>query len=347
MTYRMKCQLTVAGVVLLAASLTAILPAADAGSPAATQTATAPTALEITWVRKTAAAAWCRRDSMGEVVFDGKMWLLGGYTPGRINDVWCSADGVDWTCVTKAAAWPERNLPCSVVFNNRMWLFGGFAKEGKASYNDIWCSRDGKRWDLAAEHAPWSPRGAAGAAVFDGKLWITGGFDYSDFKHNSEVWCSVDGKEWRQVTANAPWPPRAMHGCVIFDGKLWIVGGGEYNTAFPANTKTDYGDVWSSSDGKNWRQVTAAAAWPARRFHGCVVYDNKIWVLGGYHQGNSNDVWFSSDGKTWAQATSPQQWSIRHEPACLVFKGSLWVLGGFGDTLFIKDQASLNFLGKG
>ena len=42
----------------------------------------------IRWEKVVSEAPWCRRDSMGEVVHEGKMWIFGGYTPTRINDVW-------------------------------------------------------------------------------------------------------------------------------------------------------------------------------------------------------------------------------------------------------------------
>ena len=42
--------------------------------------------------------------------------------------------------------------------------------------------------------------------------------------------------------------------------------------------KMMYGD---STDGINWSQKTASAGWSARNDHTSLVYDNKMWVLGG------------------------------------------------------------------
>src|SRR5439155_21861787 len=62
---------------------------------------------EYEWVQVTAKAAFAPRDGAGALVFQNKMWLLGGWNPGdkqhfpRIcnNEVWNSADGATWKLV--------------------------------------------------------------------------------------------------------------------------------------------------------------------------------------------------------------------------------------------------------
>ncbi len=292
-------------------------------------------AKDVEWEEVTREAAWSKRDSMGAVVFNDRMWLLGGYTPKRVNDVWYSSDGVNWYQATGAAPWGGRNLPCSIVYDGKIWVIGGIQPQPlKTSYNDVWYSLDGATWEQATGNAPWSRRGAASSVVFKGKMWVIGGFEDGTFTHNSDVWSSHDGRTWEQVTAKAPWSPRAMHTSVVFKGKMWVIGGGVYNTAYPHNIAGNYNDVWYSSDGEEWVEVTAAAEWAPRRFHCSEVYNGKIWVLSGYHYGNRNDVWYSSDGKNWREAKPGAPWTIRHAPVCLVFKDRLWVIGGYGQTLY-------------
>jgi N-acetylneuraminic acid mutarotase len=86
-------------------------------------------------------------------------------------------------------------------------------------------------------------------------------------------------------------PPRSSAESVYFNGKIWILGG--HSTG-----GQNLNDVWSSSDGINWTQVTANAPWSARLEHTSIVFNNKIWVIGGMddNSGLLNDVWSSSDG---------------------------------------------------
>jgi hypothetical protein len=288
------------------------------------------------WEQDASSVLWSPRDSSGELVFDGKMWIFGGYTPDRINDVWCSANGIDWTQVTDAADWSGRNLMSTLVYSDRMWVLGGFSGPyyQLVSRNDVWYSQDGANWTQATASAPWAGRGAMSAAVFKDQMWIMGGFqaeNYQGFQHFDDVWCSSDGVNWQCIVEHAPWGERAMHQSVVFNDRLWVIGGGQYDTAYPNNIKANYADVWSTADGVNWVKE-CDAPWAARRFHASVVYDDKMWVIAGYGDtGNLNDVWFSEDGVNWQQQDPfDVPWPVRHEPMCLVFDDILWLMGGNG-----------------
>jgi hypothetical protein len=61
------------------------------------------------------------------------------------------------------------------------------------------------------------------------------------------------------------------------------------------------------------------------------VYDNKLWVIGGYsnvNHENLGDVWYTEDGTNWHEFGSEPSFSARHEPTTYVFKNSLWVVAG-------------------
>src|SRR5579862_942014 len=62
------------------------------------------------------------------------------------------------------------------------------------------------------------------------------------------------------------------------------------------------GHLAEAQVGTNWAQVTPAAPWAPRYVHAALVFNGRMWVLGG-NQGGSyfNDVWSSSDGTNWTQ----------------------------------------------
>ena len=289
------------------------------------------------WARVTDSAPWSRRDSMGHLVYDSKMWILGGWTPERVNDVWSSDNGRDWKQVTSLAPWSERNLPCCLVHDDKMWVMGGAGLSGGeiSTYSDVWNSTDGVNWDQVTDKAAWSARSAASAVVFDGRIWIMGGMGAPEgTAHLNDVWYSSDGLDWEQATDYASWVSRAMHTSVVFDDRIWVLGGGIYDERYFKNSAIDHRDVWYSTDGSRWYETTGNAQWPPRRFHRSVVYDGKMWVLGGAHFGNRNDVWHSANGVTWDQLQVGEQWSVRHEPGCLVYDNKMWIMGGFGRDLY-------------
>ncbi|SIO41173.1 Kelch motif-containing protein [Singulisphaera sp. GP187] len=295
----------------------------------------------LDWVKETDKAAWQARDSSGEVVYKDRLWILGGWfdsfaAPPR--DVWSSADGKAWDLVTKEAPWKYSDLPMSLVFNDRIWMLGGWYNgrlPGHGATNEVWSSTDGLQWDSVTQKAGWSPRLAAGAVVFQGRMWILGGIeDYyfgDDKSVKNDVWSSADGIEWKQELANAPWSPRAYHSAVVHDGKIWILGGGNYVPNYHARN-----DVWCSSDGVNWEQVTEKAPWSPRLWSSAVVYRDRIWVLGGWSNNpseNWGDVWYSQNGEKWTQLRSNVSWKERHEHSTYVFKDKIWVAGGHAKPL--------------
>ena len=68
------------------------------------------------------------------------------------------------------------------------------------------------------------------------------------------------------------------------------------------------------ADGKTWQLDAADAGFEARRFLSALVYDNKMWVMGGMDafSAKKNDVWWSTNGTSWTQATASAPWATRH-----------------------------------
>jgi len=292
------------------------------------------------WEKVIDHAAFTPRDGAGELVFDGKMWLFGGYPSSASNEVWSSTNGRDWMLVNPKAAWPGRHSAGYVVYDNRMWIMSG------DGIPDVWYSSDGINWTLATDNPPWGRRYKPIVFVFRDKIWLMGGWIYWDQNGNiiendvgfNDIWSSTDGIHWNLESQHAAWQPRGIiHGSVVFDGKVWILGGGLYGwTNMQKDYSADvyYNDVWSSPDGIHWTQVLEHAPWIPRQHHNVAVYDNKMWVLAGHNYQVDpvntlrNDVWYSSDGRNW-QELRGALWSPRHAASVFVYNNSLWIVAGY------------------
>ena len=277
------------------------------------------------------------RSDHTSVVFGGKIWVLGGDDGiNSKNDVWSSSDGKTWEEKTDAEGWSVRSDHTSVVFDKKIWVLGGSNVSRK---KDVWSSSDEKTWTQEKAAADWSGREMHTSVVFDKKIWVLGGDDGNIAK--KDVWSSLDGKKWDKETDNAGWSKRYGHTSVVFDKKIWVLGGHD--------SKKDYkNDVWSSSDGKKWEEHPIPSdkiRWSGRASHTSVVFDKKIWVLGGKDGDDSkkdykNDVWSSSDGKKWEEHPIPSskiRWSKRWNHTSVVFGGKIWVLGGRSVTIREHD----------
>ncbi len=258
-------------------------------------------------------------------------------------------ENINWVKVTDQAGWQPRDSQGELVYKNSLWIFGGWFNSYKPCPRDVWNTTDGKDWKLVQTKAAWKHSDLAMTVVFKDKMWLMGGWyngRLPDHSSSNEVWCSTNGVRWKQVTDSAAWTPRLAAGVVVFKGKMWILGGIE-NYYF-GDEKSLKNDVWYSSDGKEWIQATENAGWSPRAYHQAVVFDDKIWVLGGGNYAPNhfalNDVWCSDDGINWTKVKSSALWAPRLWFSSVVYRDRIFILGGwsksqdnFGDVWYSKD----------
>lgn len=263
-----------------------------------------------------------------------------------------------WTNVTSSAAFAARDGAGALTLNGKMYLIGGWNPSDKINFpwitnNEVWSSTDGLDWALEKSNtfksgfdasADWEGRHTAGYAVYNDKLWIVGG-DANQWHYQNDVWNSSDGTTWTQVNPGnpVPWGPRVLHHTLTFHDKVWVMGGQTLSSFAPLpseynNENRFYNDVWNTADGVNWARVTEHAAWsPRGMIGGSVVFDDKMWIVGGgtYQTPDvpgrlfNNDVWSSVDGENWTQVLSNAPWQPRQYHDVEVFDGRMWVIGGW------------------
>ena len=199
------------------------------------------------WRKVTDEAAFPGRDGAGALVYDGKMWLIGGWNPGDKktnpihsncnNEVWNSADGAAWSLVKPnshfddrfdpASDWEARHTAGYAVYRDKMWIIGGDPLLGHYQF-DVWNSADGRTWDLHTKDVPWLPRVYHDVAVFDDKLWMMEGQHVPGSKNDgcasADVWFSADGEHWQELPA-IPWARRHAASVFVFQNALWMVAG--------------------------------------------------------------------------------------------------------------------------
>lgn len=312
------------------------------------------------WRNVTDQAAFPGRDGAGALVYDGRMWLIGGWNPADKktnpihsncnNEVWNSSDGAAWSLVKPnthcddrfdpVSDWEARHTAGYAVHRDRMWIVGGDPLLGHYQF-DVWSSADGKTWRRANPDAPvpWGPRVLHYTVAFRDRLWVIGGQTLPQFAPAREtfyndVWCSADGVRWTCVLDRAPWSPRGLiGGAAVFEERIWLIGGGTYET--PHHPFRGYGEVWSSADGRTWELHTREVPWSPRVYHDVAVFDGKLWLMEGTHvpgvKGDgwvSADIWCSADGEHWEELPGTP-WAPRHAASIFVFQDGLWLAGGF------------------
>jgi hypothetical protein len=77
-------------------------------------------------------APWAPRQYHDVAVFDGKLWVLEGFSRANRNDVWYSSDGVNWRELPDTP-WKPRHAASVFVHDGSLWMV-----TGNNMQSDVW-----------------------------------------------------------------------------------------------------------------------------------------------------------------------------------------------------------------
>ena len=221
----------------------------------------------------------------------------------------------------------------TVVLNNKVWVIGGAQYDYFSSnLTEVWSSGDGMTWRLETKTPGWTSRfGHTCVVDNNNRIWLMGGGNGSTVYN--EIWYSDNGINWTKWPSPANWSARKFHASVFFNNKIWVIGG--------VGSSMNYSkEVWSMDPltGAWTLETSTPPSWEAREGLSCVVFNNKLWIMGGltkipsgggYTSNTYNDVWYSTDVNTWTSTPAFASWSGRYNHSSVMFNNSIWVIRGY------------------
>lgn len=246
---------------------------------------------------------------------------------------------VDWLKLADGP-WSAREGLMAVTTPDGIYMSGGRDTLGASAVADVWFTTNGTLWKQMPK-VPWAARAYHAMFFYQKCLWVMGG-QHVSFIGNpfyNDVWKSCDGAQTWHSLGNAPWKTRAGIAFEIFDGKM-IVAGGCFGSSIGSGRKF-LNDVWASSDGVQWTQLTPNASWTARSGARLVVLQNKLLLLAGEvgftPETQDGDVWSSVDGSVWEVVTTTPGWSARSGHGVVALGGEVLVIAGWHDNKCLHD----------
>lgn len=222
------------------------------------------------------------RQCFSAAAINGKIYAIGGYRGGYQTAVE-EYDPVADTWLTKRSMPAGRAITTASAVNGKIYVIGG--------YNI--CSRS---TDKVEEYDPeidfWSTKASMPTArmgttssMVNGKIYVIGGHDDFNYLGTVEVYDPATDI-WETGFTMMPTARYSATASVV-NGKIYVIGGensGIYNTVEEYDPETD---TWRSSDINAYdftpgeQDLTPMIT--ARNGLESAVVDNKIYVIGGYH----------------------------------------------------------------
>jgi hypothetical protein len=260
------------------------------------------------------------------LVYNGKMWIIGGYTGVGTANIYYSTDGITWTLSTGTLPVATYSHS-SVVYNGKMWVIGGTS----GTYRKVYYSTDGVTWTQAGVDALPVATTNHTSLVYNGKMWVIGG--YTGAVGVRTVYYSTDGITWTPsgglLSANTYW-----HSSVVYNNKMWVIGGVDGGTRRK---------VYYSTDGATWTDAGGAGLPVGTYNHPSLVYNGKMWVIGGWTGAALyRTVYYSTDGATWTQAGVNALPVGTYYHNSVVYQGKMWVIGGYTPAATRKVYSTIS-----
>ncbi|MFH1739425.1 MAG: putative Ig domain-containing protein, partial [bacterium] len=82
-------------------------------------------------------------------------------------------------------------------------------------------------------------------------------------------------------------PCRIWGNSAVYKNRLWVFGGFRSEPAW-----NNFNDVWYSSNGADWHELTTETIWSPRHEVSAYVFNGRLWVVAGNSWPLTNDVWY-------------------------------------------------------
>lgn len=165
-----------------------------------------------------------------------------------------------------------------------------------------------------------------------------------------------DGElNWTEITDKAEWDKRLDHEVAVLNDELYLVGG--YNPGVVSGDPY-FEDVWKSSDGEFWTNLTEDAPFFGRRGHALVTFDDgngdALYMIGGFsvkeetgERAYNSDVWKSTDGTNWTEVRDSSEWTARMHHKCIVTNHNgqnyIYLVGGYTMTTDVEGRYGIQY----
>ncbi|MDB5182189.1 MAG: hypothetical protein JWP13_952 [Candidatus Saccharibacteria bacterium] len=285
------------------------------------------------------------------VVYNGYLYIIGGYGPPFLSDIqYCplNADGSVGTCLTNATALPAtRQDHTAFAYNGYLYVTGGYENAANSS-SILYCpinSNGSVGTCLTNATGFTTARYSHTTVVANGYLYIMGGNDGSVWLtdiQNCPIYASGAVGACTQQASHFP-NGRTNAASFAYNGYLYIVGG-YWGNSVNREDDIQYVPIGTAvfsggSVGATTRQTNAYTS--GRVSHSSFVYSGRLYIVGGGSAPYQNDIQYCPLNANGSVGTCIQQTNAfaipraGHEAAA--YNGYLYIAGGYDGANYYND----------
>jgi N-acetylneuraminic acid mutarotase len=245
---------------------------------------------------------------------------------------------------------PDARLWCSsVVFQGKLFVYGGHTTQGVTSnlinnvksdfyYHDVAT----KKW-AQIEHS-MGGKTEHKCVVYENSLWFVGGYNGYDYTSDIFKFDPSTGTSAVIETTGESFSRRSALTALVWEDKLYTFGG------WNGFSRTWYNDLHVFDfKTRHWRAIHPKGPVPTKRTsHSAVIYNNKMYVFGGFSGEEYLNDLFELDlqTETWTEITSLYKGDIpaaRSRFCAAVHENCMYILGGWNKVGYFNDFYMYNF----
>lgn len=288
------------------------------------------------WFKVSDAASFPKRYRHNTVVFQDKLWVIGGIGKNGLElaDIWASPDGAQWEQITEQANFLSGELQDTIVLNNKL-----FVLVKNNSTLELWVSPDGREWRntglIPFEKTPHIQYGYR-MIEKSGSIWLVG-----TGENENEILEFSDQLGWKKISPTVDYGVRLGADVVSHKNRVYVIGG-ETVISNPTN------DVWVTENGIDWSELDAGPTFPRRNSHQSVFFNNKFILIGGNQDGISwnnpetSYIWSSLNAIKWQRHEQKAGFRERYNHRLIEYNSQLWLIGGSDHNSLFNDIWSSN-----
>jgi N-acetylneuraminic acid mutarotase len=276
-------------------------------------------------------------------LYQDKIYVIGGYNGKTLNtmyiydiasDTW--SQGINVPTIVR--------MHTATLYQDKIYVIGGFANtlDNITNYNTVYIYNiTNNTWSQGTNVVKGIRNHTA--TLYQDKIYVIGGQTSTTYFNTTYIY-DIPNNTWSR-SMNVP-TPISRHATILYHNHIYNVGGRTTNevclkTVYTYSLGYDISDIHVNTPKKTivegeMGEIEYKANIPiAVRSHTTTLYQDKIYVIGGYNGKTLNTMYiYDIASDTWSQGANVPKIIFLH--TATLYQDKIYVIGGYDGTTYFN-----------